>query len=83
MWSKSRCYQEKPYVLVSISSVPNVSTEKTGMECKEKKKKAHTTKHTLRYVLHVGMLHAIFRFILYREGRGKGGGGGGKVKIWR
>lgn len=40
---------------------------------KKKKKKAHTTKHTLRYVLHVGMLHAIFRFILYREGRGEGG----------
>lgn len=30
MWSKSRCYQEKPYVLVSVSSVPNVSTQATN-----------------------------------------------------
>lgn len=32
MWSKSRCYQEKPYVLVSVSSVPNVSTQQLNVD---------------------------------------------------
>lgn len=85
MWSKSRCYQEKPYVLVSISSVPNVSTKtyRNGMKQKKKKKKTYRRYITLTFCMLACCTQSFVSFYIAKGGGWgwMGGRGGGREKF--